>query len=72
MLPGSRHPGAFRLPTGCFQEAEHLRLELSVPIEEDLTMAAGLREGFPQWLDDPFWGDVALRCHAESGAAGAR
>jgi len=58
MLPGSRHPGAFRLPTGCFQEAEHLRLELSVPIEQDVTMAAGLREGFPQLRDDPFWGGM--------------
>jgi len=41
ILPGSLHPGAFRLPTGCFQEAEHLRIELSIPIEEDVTTASG-------------------------------
>ena len=47
ILPGCTHTGAFRLQTCCFEEADHLRIELSVLIEEDVTIAAGFRECLP-------------------------
>ena len=76
ILPGCTHAGGFPPQTGCFEEAYHLRIELSVPIEEDVTIAAGLRECLPQLPDDPFrggmWRYVAMQCNAKSCAAGAR
>src|SRR5215470_2444369 len=58
ILPRRLHTCALRLQTGCFKEAYHLRIELSVPIEEDITIAAGFRECLPQLLDDPFCGGM--------------
>ena len=42
ILPWRLHTGAFRLQTCGLEEAYHLRMELSVPIEDDVTIAAGL------------------------------
>ena len=58
ILPGCIHTCAFRLQTGCCEEAEHLRIELSVPIEEDVTIAARFWECLAQLLDDPFCGGM--------------
>ena len=40
ILPGCTHTGAFRLQACSFEEADHLRIELSIPIEKDVTIAA--------------------------------
>ena len=65
ILPGRLHAGAFRLQTGCFEEAHHLRIELSVPIQEDVPIATGFGECLPQLLDDPLgggmWRNVAVQ-----------
>src|SRR6516164_11322104 len=64
ILPGCPHTCAFRLQTGCFEEAHHLRIELLIPIEEDEMIAGGFRECLPQLMDDPFCGgsEVTLQC----------
>ena len=45
-------------PDRLLRGSEHLRIELSVPIEEDVTIAARFWECLAQLLDDPFCGGM--------------
>ncbi len=65
VLPRRCDAGPLGFKTRCLEEGDNIGIELRVPIEDDVTVRAGLGECFSQLLDDPFcvWvrGDIRMQ-----------
>ena len=53
VLPGRLNTRALRLEAGCFEQGDHIRIELRVAVEDDMPIRTSLGKCFPQLLHNP-------------------